>query len=149
MTYVAEFEFYTAEDGTVIAEPLGVPAQEARGCDLESTVIAAQASLERAVDEALLGGTRLPGWRVGHEPQRGGQVIAIAVTRELSGVAAVSAADAAGILGVSRSRVGQLCSQGLLDSWKEGRSRMVSLSSLHARLQLQDGGPKEQGAPGR
>lgn len=134
MTYVTEFEFCKEEDGSVCADPLGYCTEQAWGDDLEDALEAAHEALSRTVDESLINGTRLPQWEIGHEARRGGQVIAVAVTRELSGIPAICAADAADVLGISRSRVGQLCRRGMLESWKEGRSRMVSLRSIHERL---------------
>ena len=134
MTYVTEFEFCREEDGSVRADPLGYCTEQAWGDDLEDALEAAHEALSHTVDESLINGTRLPQWEIGHDARRGGQVIAVAVTRELSGIPAICASDAADILGISRSRVGQLCRRGLLESWKEGRSRMVSLRSIHERL---------------
>ena len=70
----------------------------------------------------------------GHEPQRGGKIIAVAVSRELNDIPSVPAADAARMLGVSSARVSQLINAELLDSWKDGTKRMVSKSSIEARL---------------
>lgn len=75
----------------------------------------------------------------GHEPQRGGKIIAVAVSRELNDIPSVHAADAARMLGVSSARVSQLINAELLDSWKDGTKRMVSKSSIEARL---DDAPK-------
>ena len=62
-------------------------------------------------------------------------VVALAVSRELSNIPAMTAADAARELGVSTARVTQLANAELLDSWKEGSRRMVSKASVKARLE--------------
>lgn len=87
------------------------------------------------VDDCLMNGRELPSVELGHEPQHGGVVIALAVPRELSNIPAMTAADAARELGVSTARVTQLANAGLLDSWKEGNRRMVSRASVEARLE--------------
>lgn len=86
------------------------------------------------VDDNLMGGIELPTQDFGHEPQYGGKIIAVAVSRELNDIPAVTAADAARMLGVSSARVSQLINAKLLDSWKDGTKRMVSKASIEARL---------------
>lgn len=75
----------------------------------------------------------MPSMSFGHEPRHGGKVIAVAVSRELDDIPAMTAADAARELGVSRARVAQLCNTGLLESWRDGKKRMVSRASVEAR----------------
>lgn len=79
-------------------------------------------------------GIELPVPDFGHEPRHGGKIIAVAVSRELADIPAVTTADAARMLGVSSARVSQLINAGLLDSWKDGTKRMVSKASIEARL---------------
>ena len=57
------------------------------------------------------------------------------MSRELSDIPAMTAADAARALGVSTARISQLVSAGLLDSWRDGTRRMVSRASVEARLE--------------
>lgn len=70
----------------------------------------------------------------GHEPRHDGKIIAVAVNRELGDIPAVTAVDAARMLGVSSARVSQLLNAGLLDSWKDGTKHMMSKASIEARL---------------
>ena len=79
-------------------------------------------------------GIELPVPDFGHEPRHGGKIIAVAVNRELGDIPAVTAVDAARMLGVSSARVSQLLNAGLLDSWKDGTKRMMSKASIEARL---------------
>lgn len=72
------------------------------------------------VDDHLIGGDDLSAPDFGHEPQHGGKIIAVAVSRELNDIPAVTAANAARMLGVSSARVSQLINAELLDSWKDG-----------------------------
>lgn len=104
------------------------------GSDLNDAVESAADYLACMVDNHLIGGIELPASDFGHEPRHGGKIIAVAVSRELAGIPAVTAADAARMLGVSSARVSQLINAGLLDSWKDGTERMVSKASIEARL---------------
>ena len=52
----------------------------------------------------------------------------------LGDIPAVTAVDAARMLGVSSARVSQLLNAGLLDSWKDGTKHMMSKASIEARL---------------
>jgi len=64
----------------------------------------------------------------------------------LSDVPSVTAAEAARLLGVSTARVSQMCSAGILASWKVGATRMVALESIEARLAgvVRPGRPRSQ-----
>ena len=134
MVYVWEFEFFDS-DGVVDAVPCGsLGGGGTFGSDLNDAVESAADFLACMVDDHLMGGVDLPAPDFGHEPQHGGKIIAVAVSRELGDIPAVTAADAARMLGVSSARVSQLINAGLLDSWKDGTKRMVSKASIEARL---------------
>lgn len=72
----------------------------------------------------------------------------MAVSRELGDIPAVTAADAARMLGVSSARVSQLIGAGLLDSWRDGTKRMVSRASIEARLADSPKAGRPREAPG-
>ena len=128
MVYVWEFEFFDS-DGVVDAVPCGsLGGGGTFGSDLNDAVESAADFLACMVDDHLMGGVDLPA------PDFGGKIIAVAVSRELNDIPAVTAADAARMLGVSSARVSQLINAGLLDSWKDGTKRMVSKASIEARL---------------
>lgn len=133
MLCICEFEFYDDGEGTVAAVPLNGWEGGTFGDDLDDAVESAADWLMCMVDDALMGGKGLPPASYGHEAVRGGKVIALAVSRELGDIPAMTAADAARELGVSSARVSQLISAGLLDSWKDGAKRMVSRDSVEAR----------------
>ena len=104
------------------------------GSSLNDAVESAADYLACMVDDNLMGGIELAAQDFGHEPQYGGKIIAVAVSRELNDIPAVTAANAARMLGVSSARVSQLINAKLLDSWKDGTKRMVSKASIEARL---------------
>lgn len=132
MLYVCEFEFFDSGQ-SVCAVPCNDMGAGTFGDDLNDAVESAADWLACVVDDSLMGGGELPPMTFGHEPSNGGRIIAIAVTRSLSDIPAMTAADAARELGVSSARVSQLCKAGLLDSWREGTKRMVSRDSVEAR----------------
>lgn len=141
MVYVWEFEFFES-NGCIDAFPFPPFGGGTFGDDLVDAVESAVDWLGCMVEDHLMNGTELPEMEFGHAPERGGMVIAVAVERTLENIPSVTASEAARMLGVSTARVAQLVKRGLLDSWKVGGSRMVSLASVNARLEY---GPK----PGR
>lgn len=134
MIYVQEFEFYES-NGFVTASPCGGFGEGTFGDDFEDAVESAADWLSETVNDCLMGRGDLPQMEFGHEPAHGGKIIAVAVSRELSDIPAMTAAETACALGVSSDRVSQLISFGLLDSWKDGAERMVSRASVEAWLE--------------
>lgn len=135
MVYVWEFEFFE-EDGFVNAFPCGDFGHGATcGEDFNDAVEMAADFLSMAVDDHLMNGTKLPPMEFGHEPEHGGKIVAVAVSRDLSDIPAVTASEASRMLGVSTARVSQLIKSKRLESWKVGGTRMVSLESVHARME--------------
>lgn len=135
MFYICEFEFFDDGEGSVAALCLNEWGGATSGDDLGGAGESAAEWLAGMVDDCLMNERELPPVILGHAPQHGGKVIALAVSRELSDIPAMTAADAARALGVSAARVTQLARAGLLDSWKEGSRRMVSKASVEARLE--------------
>lgn len=132
MVFIREFEFVETESGLVVAFPFGLEGGT-QGEGLYDAVDMAADWLRLWALAELAAGREPARGSVGNKPQRGGIVIAVATPASLSDVPAVSSAEAARMLGVSRARVKQLCDAGLLDSWKVGATRMVSLESVEAR----------------
>lgn len=144
MIYVCEFEFF--DSGRFVdAVPLTFDGEGTFGDDLEDAVESAADWLAGVVEDHLISGEPMPPMSFGHEPENGGRVIAVAVSRELGDIPAMTAADAARKLGVSRARVSQLISSGLLVSWVDGTRRMVSRDSVEARME----GDHKPGRPPR
>lgn len=133
MVYVCEFEFWTSPDGNVIAEPLSLDREGTFGDDLDDAVESAADWLSMFLDDYLMKGKEPPRMSFGHGPRHGGKVIAVAVSRTLGDIPAMTAADAARELGVTRGRVTQLCNEGKLESWRDGTRRMVSRASVESR----------------
>ena len=66
-------------------------------------------------------------------------VVTLAVSVGLSDIPAVTAAEAAEMLGVSTARVARLCRDGSLNSWRVGSARTVSRDSIKCRLVAKPG----------
>lgn len=129
---VREFEFIP-EEGGYVAVPCDMGGAT-EGQTLEEAVEMAADWLHLMALDALVHGKELPGGAFGHGPCEGGRVMAVAVKAELSDAPAVTSVEAAAMLGVSTARVAQMCSAGLLASWKAGRTRMVAVESVEERL---------------
>lgn len=138
MTYVWEFEFFDS-DGVVDAVPCGsLGGGGTFGSDLNDAVESAADFLACMVDDHLMGGIELPTPDFGHEPQHGGKIIAVAVSRKLADIPAITAADAARMLSVSSARVSQLI---MLGYWILGRT---APSAWCPKLPSRHGSPTHQ-----
>lgn len=115
MFYICEFEFYDDGEGSVAALCLNGWGGATFGDNLEDAGESAADWLTCMVDDCLMNRRELPPVELGHEPQRGVMVVALAMPRELSNIPAMTAADAARELGVSTARVTRLANAGLLD----------------------------------
>lgn len=146
MLFIREFEFVPAEGGWV-ALPFDMSGAT-EGDTLEEAVAMAADWLRLMALDTLVHGCDLPGGGVGHAPQEGGTVIAVAVEARVEDAPAVTAAEAAQMLGVSRARVAQMCAAGQLASWKVGATRMVARESVEERLAASPsaGRPKAESA---
>ena len=132
MIYIREFEFYES-DGCMLACPCYMEGGTF-GDSLEDAVQSAADWLRETITDSLVRDEAASGGKLGHAPRFGGRVIAVAVDCDLSRVDAVTAADAARMLGVSTARIAQMCESGRLTSWKQGTRRMVMRSSVEARM---------------
>ena len=141
MIYIREFEFYVDNEGFIVADPCDMQGGTF-GETLEDAAESASDWLSETVIDNLAHGRGTEGGKLGHKPKHSGQVIALSVNTDLSRADAVTAAEAAKILGVSTARVAQMCKTGKLTSWKEGSKRLVLRRSIEARLE-------EKPKPGR
>ena len=82
MFYTCEFEFYNDDEGSVVALCLNGWDGATFGDDLEDAGESAADWLTCMVDDCLINGRELPPVELGHEPQHGGMVIALAMPRE-------------------------------------------------------------------
>lgn len=117
----------------VVAFPVGLEGGT-EGYGLEDAVAMAADWLRETATDYLINGEPWPELPITAEPRRGGRMVTVAVGVSLDDVDAVTASEAAKMLGISTSRVAQLCRDGLLESWKDGRARMVSVESIETRL---------------
>ena len=134
MLYLREFEITEPDsNGLCAVIPFGLPgATQGEGFD-EAMEMAAD-WLYHTIQDDLIRGEDIPEAHFGNEPENGGKIVTIAVDVDLSRSDAVTAADAARILGVSTARVAQMCANGQLSSWRDGTKRMVLRDSVNARL---------------
>ena len=138
--YVCDFELLDQGE-RVVALPVGIDGVT-EGYDYTDAIRMSADWLRETALDFLMHGETWPELPLGTEPASGGRMVTIAVEVGLDEVPAVTAAEAAAMLGVSTARVAQLCKAGLLDSWKVGRTRMVSLESVETR-------GSEKAGPGR
>ena len=136
MIYIREFEFYKSDTGLFVAVPCDMEGGTF-GSDLKDAVESASDWLYETVMDDLAHERITAGGCLGNNPKHGGRIIAVSVNCDLSRADAVTAAEAARILGVSSARVAQMCESGKLTSWKDGTRRMVMRSSIEARLEEQ------------
>ena len=132
MIYVNEFEFYE-KDGYTLAVPFCLEGATF-GDGLNDAVQSASDWLYETISDMLVRGTKPSLSSFGNKPLHGGKVIAVSVNCDLSKIDAVTAAEAARILGVSSARVAQMCESGALTSWRDGTRRMIVRESINARL---------------
>lgn len=132
MIFIREFEFYESEN-CMLATPCDMEGGTF-GKDLQDAVAMAVDWLEGAAQYALINDKPLEGGKFGHGPVHGGKIIAVSVNCDLNRIDAVTAADAARMLGVSTARVAQMCESGQLTSWRDGTKRMVLRDSVNVRL---------------
>ena len=135
MFYLREFEFYANGEYTV-AEPFDLGAGTF-GEDLEDEIESAADYMRSVIEDMLINEKVIPEPTFGNQPAHDGKVIVLAVDCDLSKIDAVTAADAARMLGVSRARVAQMCEHGQLQSWKEGAKRLITRDSVNARMEEQ------------
>lgn len=132
MLYINEFEFFE-DEGMICAFPFDREGATC-GVDFDDAVAMAADWLYETVKYEVIDGDRQPKVSLNHKPQHGGRVMAIAVDFDLNRVDAVTAADAARILGVTTARIAQMCESGQLTSWKDGSKRLILRESVEARL---------------
>lgn len=144
MLFIREFELFQDEDFW-LALPFGMEGGT-QGTSFEDAVRMATDWLRVVVLDYLMRDEEPPSGGIGNEPRHGGRTVVVAIDARLEDVPAVTAAEAARMLGVSAARVSQLCASRLLDSWKVGGTRMVSIECIEARLEEEHkaGRPRKQ-----
>ena len=92
---------------------------------------------ETALD-FLMRGEAWPDLPLGTNATRGGRMATLAIETSLDRVPAVTAEEAARLLGISNDRIDQLCEAGHLDSWVVNGTRMVRMESIEDRSEVED-----------
>ncbi|MDR2714689.1 MAG: helix-turn-helix domain-containing protein [Coriobacteriales bacterium] len=132
MHYVYEFEIYESE-GKLVALPFDMNGGTQGGTPREAAFMATD-WLRLDIEHRLMNGLEIPKATFGNEPQQNGRILLIAIEASLDTISAVAAYKAADMLGVSRGRVSQMVSAGLLDGFRKGRDAFVTTDSIAARL---------------
>lgn len=136
--FMCDFEFVEHKDsGVFVAYPVGLGgATEGHGFD-DAVYMAADWLRETALD-FLMRGEAWPDLPLGTNATRGGRMATLAIETSLDRVPAVTAEEAARLLGVSNDRIDQLCEAGHLDSWVVNGTRMVRMESIEDRSEVED-----------
>lgn len=138
MIVIQEFEIYDDHEDGYSVEPCGLSGATEGGTYVEAVEMAVDWLRVHAL-AALERGAEFEGGGLGHAPSHGGTIVTVATNVELSDIPAVTATEAAEMLGVSTARVAQLCRDGSLHSWRVGNTRMVSRDSIEYRLAAKPG----------
>ena len=133
MIYIREFEIYET-DGAFVADPLDMDGGTF-GDDFEGAVKSACDWLRETVLDDLVHNRTVQGGKLNLNAKHGGRIVAVSVDCSIDDVPAVSAAQAARMLGVTRGRISQMCDAGLLTSFKQEGHRYVLRDSIEARLE--------------
>lgn len=133
MRFTYEFEVFPSE-GWFLAFPFGLEGGT-QGHTMTEVVQMTAEWLEGEAQHALMSGSVLPPPTFGNTPiHPNGRILVVSVEASLDDIEAVSASDAAKLLGVSRPRVSQMLKTGQLIGWNVGRSVFVTRASIEARL---------------
>ena len=133
MLYLCEFEIIEKQ-GMYEAYPIGL---EGATCGNSLTDVAEMAAdwLKGDADLRLMLGQEIPELPLGNTPSHDqGRILLVAVEANVDTIDAVSATEAAEMLGVTRGRVSQMLKAGQLLGFTRGRNTYVSRDSLEARL---------------
>lgn len=133
MLYVYEFEVFR-EDGMLVAVPFDFDGGT-QGRDTREIAEMAADWLKTEIEQRIMGGEPIPKETLGHEPSRdGARIMVVAVDAGLDTVDAVSAAEAAEMLGVSNGRISQMVKANQLQGFKRGRDAFVTRTSVEQRM---------------
>ncbi|MCR4871511.1 MAG: helix-turn-helix domain-containing protein [Atopobiaceae bacterium] len=131
---ICEFEF-VEDEGAYLCRPF-LPGCTTciQGEGYQNAVELSAGWLKATVLESLAHNGTAPRPMLGHDAREDGQIVTIAVDASLSELPSITGKEAAERLGVSHARISQLCSDGSLDSWTVGRTRMVTEASIELLL---------------
>jgi len=132
MLYVYEFELFKGQQ-FLLVYPFDFEGGTQGGDEREAAEMAAD-WLKTEIEYRLMHGLAIPEPTFGHSPQRDGRILIVAIEASRDTVDTVPAHEAAEMLGISRGRVSQMLSAGVLDGFKKGRDAFVTTASIRARL---------------
>lgn len=132
MLHVYEFEVFESE-GWFLALPFDMDGGTQGATFAEACEMAAD-WLKTMGEHWAMAGEDAPEATFGNEPEHGGKTVIVAVDAGIDTVKAVSASEAADMLGVSRPRVSQMIKANQLVGFRKGRDTLVTLDSVNARL---------------
>lgn len=130
-TLTCEFEM-VHEDGRYVCYAFGLGAGT-EGVSRADAIDMCVDYVRTYAQDFLMRDEPIPDLPLGNEPGQGGTIVVVSVDTSLADVPAMSSSEAARELGLSRQRVAQLCDAGMLESWRVGATRMVSVASVEAR----------------
>lgn len=128
MLYVYEFKIEKTE-GALLALPYDFDGGTQGKDERELAELAAD-WLRVEIEQRLIQEEPIPKATFGHGDARS---LIVAVEVSLDTINAVPAYEAAELLGVSRGRVSQMVSAGLLSGFRKGRDAFVTKDSIQAR----------------
>jgi predicted RNase H-like HicB family nuclease len=132
LQYTYEFEMFQSE-GWFVAYPFDIEGAT-QGKDTEEVALMAADWLRIDIEHRLMHGMPVPKATFGNCPQEGGNIMIVSIEASLAALDVIPAYLAAERLGVSRARVSQMITAGLLEGFKKGRDTYVTNSSIKARL---------------
>jgi len=132
--YLYEVELRPDEDGYSVRVP-DLDGCFTQGSTVHEALSMAADALMTYVAALLENGNAIPEPTFGHTEPIGGKVVALSFETDADYVIdAVSPAEAAVMLGVSRGRVSQMMRDGILDVYEHAGERKIDLVSINARL---------------
>ncbi|WP_165050800.1 MULTISPECIES: helix-turn-helix domain-containing protein [unclassified Adlercreutzia] len=132
MLHVYEFEVFE-DEGWLLAFPYDMEGGT-QGADFKEVCEMAADWLQGEMEHRVMCDLPLPEATFDNEPRHGGRNIVVAVSAGLETIDAVTASEAADMLGVSRSRVSQMLKTGQLEGYARGRVTFVTRASVEARI---------------
>ena len=143
MLYVYEFEIFE-DEGVYLAFPFDMDGGT-QGDTYEEVVLLAYDWLKMEMEHREMHDLPIPKASYRNVPQNGGTIVTLGVEAGKDTVERVTSAKAATILNVSRGRVSQLVNSNKLESFKDGGTTYITLSSIKQRLKSNphSGRPKQ------
>lgn len=133
MIMVYEFEVFEGEGGKLVALPYDMDGGT-QGEDMREVAEMAADWLQIEMEHRAMHDIPAPEPTFGNAPRHGGTNMVVAVDAGKETVRRITAAEAAKRLGVTRGRVSQMVSSGLLETFEMDGRRWVAEASVEARI---------------